>query len=168
MIRNINKISIVGGPGTGKTTLANNIGKELNLPIYHLDEKNYLENWVQRDEKERDKVFLEIANKDKWIMDGTYKSTLAKRMQKSEMIIFLNYSTLAKIKYRGEERPEIPGCKEKMDLGFIKHTITWNKQKRKLINSILDKNKDKKIMIFNNRVKLNKWYKKEFNKEIEI
>ena len=176
MIDNVNKISIIGGPGTGKTTLAENLGKELNLPIHHLDGKNYLENWIQRDTKERDNMILEIANKDKWIMDGTYRSTLEQRIEKSEMVIFLNYSTLAKvkgiitrtIKQGGKERPEIPGCKEKIDLEFIKLTMKWNKTKRKFIKEILEKNSDKEIITFNRRSKLNKWYKDEFNKGIEL
>ena len=33
----LKKVSIIGGPGTGKSTLANNIGKVLDVPIYHLD-----------------------------------------------------------------------------------------------------------------------------------
>ena len=42
---NVNKISIIGGPGTVKSTLANNLGKELNLPVYHLDGIHYLDNF---------------------------------------------------------------------------------------------------------------------------
>lgn len=37
MSKFINKVVIVGGPGTGKSTLAKNLGKQLNLPVYHLD-----------------------------------------------------------------------------------------------------------------------------------
>ena len=51
----MNKISIIGCSGTGKTTLANNLGKELKLPVYHLDGINYFSNWEKRDEEERDK-----------------------------------------------------------------------------------------------------------------
>ena len=41
-VKNISKIAIIGGPGTGKSTLANNLGKELNLPICHLDGIHHL------------------------------------------------------------------------------------------------------------------------------
>lgn len=30
------RICIIGGSGTGKTTLSNNLSKELNLPVYIL------------------------------------------------------------------------------------------------------------------------------------
>ena len=58
-VKNISKIAIIGGPGTGKSTLANNLGKELNLPICHLDGIHHLANWVPRHKEERDKIILE-------------------------------------------------------------------------------------------------------------
>ncbi|MBQ2938342.1 MAG: hypothetical protein IJE05_05665 [Clostridia bacterium] len=89
---------------------------------------------------------------------------------------FLNYSTIARLKgifsryfkTRGKERPEIPGCKEKMEWKFIKFTISWNKTKGNTIDEILKRNKDKKIIVFKNRRELNKWYQEEFNKKIEL
>ena len=106
----------------------------------------------------------------------TYRDTLEKRVEKSDMIIFLNYSSIAKLKgifsryfkLKGKERPEIPGCKERMNWTFIKFTFTWNKVKRRTIEDILEKNKDKNILVFKNRRKLNKWYEKEFNRKIEL
>lgn len=176
MIENIKKISIIGGPGTGKSTLANNLGRELNLPVYHLDAIEYFKDWKKRDEKERNKIILEKVDEEKWIIDGTYIGTLEKRVKKSDMIIFLNYSAIAKLKgifsrylkLKGKERPEIPGCEEKMNWTFIKFTVTWNKVKRKSIEDVLDKNKDKNILIFKNRRELNKWYEKTINKRIEL
>lgn len=62
MMKNINKISIIGGSGTGKTTLANNLGNELNIPVYHIDGIHHLENLEIRDKAERDKIILEKVN----------------------------------------------------------------------------------------------------------
>lgn len=176
MLKDINRISVIGGPGTGKSTLANNIGRELNLPICHLDGIHHLENWQVRDSEERDKIILEKINEEKWVIDGTYKSTLEARIKKSDMVIFLNYSTTARVKgvlsrylkNKGKEKPEIPGCKERMNWEFLKLVITWKKGRINIINEVLEKNKDKEIIIFRNRRKLNKWYKKEFEKRIEV
>lgn len=175
MLENINKISIIGGTGTGKSTLARNLGKELKLPVCHIDGIHHLENWKVRDKDERDKIILNKISEEKWIMDGTYKSTLEKRVQKSDLVIFLNYSTIARLKgvllryfkNKGKEKEEIPGCKEQMNWEFLKFTIIWNKTKGKTIKEVLEKNKDKNIIIFKSRRQLNKWYKEEFNKKIE-
>lgn len=176
MLKDMNRISVIGGPGTGKSTLANNIGKELNLPIYHLDAIHHLENWKVRDSVERDKIILEKIEGERWIIDGTYKSTLEARVKKSDMVIFLNYSTIARVrsvlsryfKNKGKEKPEIPGCKEQMNWKFLKLVIKWEQGRINIINETLEKNKDKNIIIFKNRRKLNKWYKKEFGKIIEV
>ena len=52
------RICIIGGSGTGKTTLADNLGEQLKLPVYHIDGIHYLNNWEVRDKKERDKIIL--------------------------------------------------------------------------------------------------------------
>lgn len=47
----VKRISVIGGSGTGKTTLSDNLSKVLNIPVYHLDGIHYLENWKIRDRK---------------------------------------------------------------------------------------------------------------------
>lgn len=175
-MKKIQKIAIIGGPGTGKSTLAKNLGKEMKLPVYHIDGIHHLKNWEIRPTQERDAIISEKVKEPKWIIDGTYKATLEERVINADLIIFLDYSTIAKLKgilsryfkNKGQEKPEIPGCKEKMDWEFIQLTMKWNKTKRKIVKDILDRYKDKKILIFKNRRSLNKWYENKFKKEIEL
>ena len=175
-MKEIQKIAIIGGPGTGKSTLAKNLGKEMKLPVYHIDGIHHLKNWEIRPTQERDAIISEKVKEPKWIIDGTYKATLEERVINADLVIFLDYSTIAKLKgiisryfkNKGQEKPEIPGCKEKMDWEFIQLTMKWNKTKRKIVKDILDRYKDKKILIFKNRRSLNKWYENKFKKGIEL
>ena len=175
-MKEIQKIAIIGGPGTGKSTLAKNLGKEMKLPVYHIDGIHHLKNWEIRPTQERDAIVSEKVKEPKWVIDGTYKATLEERVINADLIIFLDYSTIAKLKgiisryfkNKGQEKPEIPGCKEKMDWEFIQLTMKWNKTKRKIVKDILDRYKDKKILIFKNRRSLNKWYENKFKKGIEL
>ena len=151
-MKNISKIAIIGGPGTGKTTLADNLGKVLELPVYHIDGIHHLANWKPRDKDERDRIIF------------------------ADLVIFLNYSRMARMKgifsryfkRRGKEKPEIPGCKEKMDWEFLKFTFNWNNTKGKTIKDVLARNTDKNVLDFKTRKELNRWYEIEFNKKIEI
>ena len=176
MIKTAKRISIIGGCGTGKTTLASNLGKKLKLPVYHIDGIHHLENWRARDKNERDEMILEKVSKDEWIIDGTYHSTLKQRLEKSDVIIYLDYSTLDQlkgilgryIKNHGKEKKEIPGCKEKMDLEFFCYTLKWRKNKRHQIIEAIENIQDDKILIFRTRKELNIWYKDKFGKKISM
>lgn len=176
MLKNINKISIIGGSGTGKTTLSESLSKDVNIPVYHIDGIHHLKNWKVRDSNERDKIILDLIKKKKWIIDGTYHSTLQARLEKSDLIIYLDYSTLAQvkgalgrfIKNHGKEKPEIPGCNEQMTFKFFIFVVNWRKNKRQFIIDALENIDKDKILIFKNRRKLNKWYKKEIGKKIDV
>ena len=171
----MNRICIIGGSGTGKTTLANNLGKQLNLPIYHIDGIHHLPNWEIRDKDERDKIILQKTDEERWIIDGTYRSTLKQRLEKSDYVIYLDYSTFAQvkgalgrfIKNHGREKQEIPGCNEKMSWKFFFWVVNWRKNKRQTIIDTLQNVNNDKVHIFKTRKQLNKWYEDMFNEKIK-
>jgi adenylate kinase family enzyme len=142
------RIVIIGNPGAGKSTLAVQLGKFLNLPVIHLDKEFWQPGWVETDpEIWRQKVH-EMSAAEEWIIDGTYDSSIDIRLPRADTIIFLDFPTLTciwrifKRVFRGYNkiRPDMAkGCPEKIDYSFIRWTWNFRRNIRPRILESIDK-----------------------------
>ena len=88
------KIHIIGGSGTGKTTLADKLAEEYAIAHSDLDDlqwDNKAEGYgVKRDPKERDAMLAEILATDDWIIEGVYYKWCAQCFEDADKIYLLN------------------------------------------------------------------------------
>ena len=67
------KIHIIGGPGRGKSFLADNLSKQFDIPHYDLDDlqwDNVANDYgTKRNLQERDALLNQILQKDDWIIE---------------------------------------------------------------------------------------------------
>jgi len=88
------KIHIIGGPGSGKSFLAETLSKQLGIPHYDLDDLQ----WdhaaggygVKRDPKIRDAMLAEILLKNDWIIEGVYYAWCLQCFEDADRIYVLN------------------------------------------------------------------------------
>ena len=68
------KIHIIGGPGSGKTFLAQRLSKQYGIPHYDLDDLQWEADGYgkKRDPRERDALLERILRQEDWITEGVY------------------------------------------------------------------------------------------------
>lgn len=89
---NMCSINICGSPGSGKSTLAEKLSKALEFELYDLDSYFYRDNCT-RNSITDDKISLDfILSNNKFIIDGTYTSTIDYRIGKIDLFIFTKSS----------------------------------------------------------------------------
>ncbi len=95
------KIHIIGGPGSGKTYLAEKLSKELGIQHYDLDElqwDNKSDSYgVKREPDERDCLLADVLNKNDWIIEGVYYAWCQQCFSDADKIYVLS---VPKYKYR--------------------------------------------------------------------
>lgn len=84
------KISIIGNPCSGKTTLSRRLKNLYNLPIVHVDSIQFLDAMKLRDPAETRRILIEESEKNEWIIDGLGPLKIIEdRFQKSDLVIVI-------------------------------------------------------------------------------
>ena len=153
--KDMKKIIVIGCPGSGKSTVSRALHNKTGIPLYHLD----MMYWNADKTTVEKSAFLErlsaVLEKDEWIIDGNYRSTMELRMAACDTVIFLDYPLevcLDGIKERrGKPRSDMPWIETEEDLEFIEFIKNYNEQQKPKVLELLEKYSDKNIIIFKSR-----------------
>jgi len=85
------RISIIGIPGTGKTTLSNELSTRLKIPTYELDGIVWRDTGIASIEDFRSATDI-ITCCETWIVDGTYTKLRDLIWSRCDTVIWLDYS----------------------------------------------------------------------------
>ena len=131
------RVLVIGSGGSGKSTVAAQLGELLGLEVQHLDKFNWSSGWVEPARDEWIKTVTDLTDRDAWIMDGNYSGTLELRLQKADTIVFLDLPRVLclwrilkrRFLYRNGTRPDMAeGCRENLNFEFV--SWVWNYPRR--------------------------------------
>lgn len=149
------KVIVIGCPGSGKSTFSRALQNLTGLPLYHLD----LLYWNSDRTTVSKEVFRErlqsVLLEDSWIIDGNYGSTMEMRIAECDTVFFLDFPLEVCIEgvrqRQGKTRPDMPWTETEDDEEFLEFIRNFEKDSKPKILTLLQKYKEKNIIILKSR-----------------
>ena len=159
------KVIVIGCPGSGKSTFSRALHQKTGIPLYHLD----MMYWNADKTTVEKSVFLERLSvalaRDAWIIDGNYASTMERRLTACDTVIFLDYPLSVCLdgirERRGKPRGDMPWVEQGEDAEFVEFIKSYNKQQRPAVLALLEKYRDKSVIVFENRAQADAFLESE-------
>jgi adenylate kinase family enzyme len=138
LIKEANRILVIGCSGTGKSTLAQAIAKLRGLTYVSMDRDFFwLPGWRLRPREESIKLMKEMVAEPRWVIDGNSPGTLPLRLPRTDLVVWCRpprHVALSGVfrrwlRFRGKTRPEMAdGCPEQLDWAFLRYIWTFERE----------------------------------------
>jgi adenylate kinase family enzyme len=129
----MNRILVIGNAGAGKSTFARRLGRELALPVIHLDSHFWRSGWQIPETSIWRQQLVALSASPAWVMDGNYINTFDVRLPRADTLVWLDYPRgicirrvlMRTIMGHGRTRPDsAEGCPDRFDIAFLRYV--WN------------------------------------------
>lgn len=134
------RVVIIGSGGAGKSTLARALGQKTGLPVVHLDGLYWRVGWVPTPEDQWAERQRELVERERWVMDGNYGSTLDLRLAAADTVIFLDTPRLVlkrRLRFHNRTRPDMSaGNPERLTGEFLRWVWGYPKRKPALLEKM--------------------------------
>ncbi len=161
----MDKVIVIGCPGSGKTTFAEKLNKCTGLPLYYLDAIWHKPDKTHIPREEFDERICEIFATEKWIIDGNYKRTIEMRLEECDTVFLFDLPTAVCLQGAteriGKGRYDLPWIETELDTEFKQFIENFSKDTLPYIYSLLEKYRDEKqIVIFRSREEADEYIEK--------
>lgn len=150
------KVIIIGCPGSGKSTFGRKLRNATGLPLYHLDMMYWNEDKTIVPKEIFIKRLKNAMSNSKWIIDGNYDASMEMRLKECDTVFFLDYPTKVCIEgvelRKGKPRSDMPWLENgNPDEDFIAFINSYNLECRPKVVNLLEKYSSKNIIVFHSR-----------------
>lgn len=131
-----NRVMIIGGPGSGKTTLSRRLAERLELPLFHLDALFWRPGRIEPDRDEFNAAASALIKGERWVLEGDYKATWAERAERADAVIFMDVNAIVRtsrvlrrsLRHRGLQRDDCaPGCPDRLSFEFLLYSLNYGR-----------------------------------------
>ncbi len=151
----MNKTAVLGGSGSGKSTFAIKLSAVTGLPLYHLDNLFWNKDKTHVSREVFDRRLDVVLSYDRYIVDGEYSRTIEKRIAAADTLFYFDIpleDRLSGASARvGTVHPDLPWVEEELDPEFEKWIRDYDTDQRPVTLALLEKYKEKNIIIFKSR-----------------
>lgn len=148
---------VIGCAGAGKSTLAREISDCTGLPLIHLDQAYWGPGWQATPADRWEVVVLELARRERWVMDGNYGGTMQLRLKYCDTVVFLDMprwlclTRVLKRRWSARRADPIAGCPERLNWEFISWIWNYRRSRRPGILERLARVPEKQVHILSSR-----------------
>lgn len=160
------KVIVIGCPGSGKSTFARRLRDLTGLPLFYLDQIWHKPDKTNVTADEFDSTLAKILQKDRWIVDGNYIRTLETRLKECDTVFFLDFPVAVCIQgvesRIGKRREDMPWIEEEFEEAFRQWILDFPKESRPRILDALERCRNEKtVFIFQTREEIQEYLSKE-------
>ena len=162
------RILVMGSPGSGKSTFARRLSQVTDIPVVSLDALFWKPGWQPSDSAEFEARLAEAIRLPRWIMDGDYIWWAGDiRRSVADAVIWFDLprrTCVAGIMNRiatsyGRVRPEMAeGCPERINVEFFRYVWTYRREQRPKLQQYLGGLRaDQPLICFTDRAQANRY-----------
>lgn len=150
------KVIVIGCPGSGKTTFAERLNIITGLPLYYLDAIWHKPDKTHISRENFDKSISAILNTAEWIIDGNYSRTLEIRLEQCDTVFLFDLPTEVCIQGAtdrlGKGRYDIPWIDKELTPSFKQSIQDFPRNSLPRIYELIEKySKNRQIIVFKSR-----------------
>ncbi|MEG8041190.1 AAA family ATPase [Sphingomonas sp. LR60] len=141
------RICIMGPSNSGKSILAEAIGRTQGLEVVHLDRLHHLPHtdWVPRPPDEFAALHDTAITGDRWVIEGNYSRLLPQRLERATGFILLDVPTTTSLYryvrrcwFERDRRGALEGGRDSVKRDMIRHIIVATRANRIRYRDMID------------------------------